>query len=594
MLGNIPCVILILLFFNLQVRCQEFNPNFEKFDDYGVRISANERICVQADNKYQAFTLHYSPFDHRYKPSECYFSYPDKRHFVYTLAVGAKDTGKNRPYLYFLGEVDLFDGMGRSGMFIRILHNANPLDISHYYQTNDTVPCNYIRSLKETFFNSLPHQEFMVLAVEPYGMYAFVFAKHFAFRYDASPTAPPITILNEVEAWTEHVPFYPCSADATDIFTIVAGFTFRSEDVQTAPVLRVLLLDNLDLKVMSSWSYRATANSWKSRLLFSKIDRWSSRFSMSVKVNLYNHRHVIVGMPLINTVFLLLVDPDTLVMTMTSSYDNGRSSGFGKAVSWIEPSMVAILANTYTLDYTMRLSSKLFIFPLTSHHIATSPMAVFPNLQQTRPTRLNEELIQMVSTPSMIIILDTNGWLLFMLPERAGYFAWTGSGVTFSESSFVFASVPKICSSGTHKMTAGVQPCSLCPSGTLNSGDDNNTAIVCPSCASELFCPLGASFQVQASLLQPLTQSYAYPQSPEFDVFEDILLNNMFLLGQTTHCLRVSPVFWCLILLGIVILFLLVISSMSLCIQRERHDYVYAIVQQAFQHTDLVVSREQG
>ncbi|CAF1135950.1 unnamed protein product [Rotaria sordida] len=67
---------------------------------------------------------------------------------------------------------------------------------------------------------------------------------------------------------------------------------------------------------------------------------------------------------------------------------------------------------------------------------------------------------------------------------------------------------------------------------------------------------------MNSTLLTSISQAYAYPRSPEMDVFEDILLNNMFSLGSTDHCLVVSPIFWTLILLAIFLILLLVMASL--------------------------------
>ncbi|CAF1462073.1 unnamed protein product, partial [Rotaria sordida] len=69
-------------------------------------------------------------------------------------------------------------------------------------------------------------------------------------------------------------------------------------------------------------------------------------------------------------------------------------------------------------------------------------------------------------------------------------------------------------------------------------------------------------YEMNSTLLTSISQAYAYPRSPEMDVFEDILLNNMFSSGSTGHCLVVSPIFWTFILLAIFIILLLGIASL--------------------------------
>ncbi|CAF1279980.1 unnamed protein product [Rotaria sordida] len=97
-------------------------------------------------------------------------------------------------------------------------------------------------------------------------------------------------------------------------------------------------------------------------------------------------------------------------------------------------------------------------------------------------------------------------------------------------------------------------------SGSRNPGII--ASISCITCSSSSFCPLGAIYEMNSTLLTSISQAYAYPRSPEMDVFEDILLNNMFSLGSTDHCLVVSPIFWTLILLAIFLILLLVMASL--------------------------------
>ncbi|CAF4156067.1 unnamed protein product, partial [Rotaria sordida] len=133
----------------------------------------------------------------------------------------------------------------------------------------------------------------------------------------------------------------------------------------------------------------------------------------------------------------------------------------------------------------------------------------------------------------------------------------------------------------TYKSDTGIHPCILCPSGSRNPGII--ASISCITCSSSTFCPLEAIYEMNSTLLTSISQAYAYPRSPEMDVFEDILLNNMFSLGSTGHCLVVSPVFWTFILLAIFLILLLVMPSLYWWFSPEKCNWLFTIMKNIFQ-----------
>ncbi|CAF3727056.1 unnamed protein product [Rotaria sp. Silwood1] len=64
------------------------------------------------------------------------------------------------------------------------------------------------------------------------------------------------------------------------------------------------------------------------------------------------------------------------------------------------------------------------------------------------------------------------------------------------------------------------------------------------ACLSSNFCPLRTVYEINSILLTSLLQACAYPRSPDMNAFEDILLNNMFLLDCTDHCLIGEGELW--------------------------------------------------
>jgi fumarate reductase subunit D len=108
---------------------------------------------------------------------------------------------------------------------------------------------------------------------------------------------------------------------------------------------------------------------------------------------------------------------------------------------------------------------------------------------------------------------------------------------------------------------------------------------VCQSCLNTSFCPLGSTADISYSALDVIIQAVAYPTSPELTVFDDILLENMFTIGSTKHCLLVSPAFWAL--MSMIISFVILISILILQFFPRMHKLHYGL-KGFFKRTDLV------
>jgi hypothetical protein len=225
---------------------------------------------------------------------------------------------------------------------------------------------------------------------------------------------------------------------------------------------------------------------------------------------------------------------------------------------------------------------------LNSTILPSLPTAIIPNSQQPLPSTINSYLIRTVSTPESLAVLDVVGDVMLILPEPPGYYASTDTANSPVAASMPVVSYPAICIPGTYKSDTGVNPCALCPSGSRNPGDTAATS--CINCSSTSFCPLGAVYDVDSTSIASLSQTYAYPRSPDMIVFEDILLMNMFSLSFSTHCLIVSPMFWTLILLGIFLLAAIVIVLMNWYVHPQKSEQWRTKIKNAFQSTDLVVS----
>ena len=279
-------------------------------------------------------------------------------------------------------------------------------------------------------------------------------------------------------------------------------------------------------------------------------------------------------------------------LTLLSSHDNGQSVGYDKGVTWLTYSRASILVSTSSLDYTSSDSSKkIQIYTsFNSTSFASKVTTVFPNTQQPLPSAISAHFIQIVSKPSSLVILDIDGEVLSILAESPGYYASTDTS-----NSPVAAAMPVVshisqCIDGTFKFDQGIHPCVLCPAGSWCSSATNGNRTSCTSCSSNSYCPLGSVLEVNPSILQTRSQAFAYPRTPDMNIYEDILLFNMFSIGSSDHCVRVSALFWILIVLLIACIIVLSVGVTHFFVHGPRADRTRDIVTKIIQRTDLIVS----
>ncbi|CAF1390084.1 unnamed protein product [Rotaria sordida] len=285
-------------------------------------------------------------------------------------------------------------------------------------------------------------------------------------------------------------------------------------------------------------------------------------------------------MPFLNIVFLLIVSLNGSNLTLDSYVDNGDLKGFGKSVTWLSNSEAAILSSNYPGD---DFSKIYFYKSLNNRSLPLLPSVIFPNIQQTLPTTINAHFIRMISTPTSLAILDILGEILLILSSPPGYFASTSSSIA---DSILTVSQSMICMAGTYKMDSSIFPCSLCPSGTRNSG--KLPASSCMICSSNSFCPMGAVADINRSFLLPQLQSQNHPRSREVTAFDEILLQNMFSSSADDHCLFISPLFWVLLVIGIVFIILFCMGILKQYVRHPRGHQVRHHVKKIFRKIDLI------
>jgi hypothetical protein len=137
------------------------------------------------------------------------------------------------------------------------------------------------------------------------------------------------------------------------------------------------------------------------------------------------------------------------------------------------------------------------------------------------------------------------------------------------------------CWPGMYKEEDNIIPCQICPPRTKSEAN----ATTCHLCDQLTFCPLASVANANITDMIDIQEEPSYPHSPDSTQFEDILLTNMFSIGNSSHCIALSPLFWTLIVLSIGILILLIIGILKFFPQSHKHR---TMIKQIFRQTDFI------
>ena len=144
---------------------------------------------------------------------------------------------------------------------------------------------------------------------------------------------------------------------------------------------------------------------------------------------------------------------------------------------------------------------------------------------------------------------------------------------------------------GTFTAAVDILPCSLCPKGTTTNGLSGQ--LTCLPCETGAFCPLGAALgnvSLTSPLLKSINQARAYPLSPQSIRFDNILMQNMFVIhtGASPHCLVVSPLFWALIVTAVGVCIWIVMLVVKHHVRNARGQKIRNDIKHLIKKTDLV------
>ncbi|CAF1453698.1 unnamed protein product [Adineta ricciae] len=500
---------------------------------HGVRIAGNDQFIIFAINLNSGFSLAYSPFT----PKErCSYSNASRDLYVYSVDV-------------------VYSSNNRSVTFVQIAEQTSTQNVYFSIVTIDTSSCNNMTigniTIRDTLIWNGTHQEFMLLKVSPSQKYAYVVADSFVLKFDI--TQNRIVELKASTSFYQIPGKYPHAMDLTEDWALIAAYVATPGNSNlAAPIVFLCSLNPLRLV-----GFASIFDGFLQTISFAKTYNLANHMSISVNKE---RQMAIAGYPLINLVSLFIVNATSIDtskwMIERVRTDFGPSdSGFGQSVAWIDNETVAIdvlSANAHSWS-----KSEVWTFAVDSPF--TIPQYVFPNNQQTLTAFVAPRFYQILSWSKNLFILTEFTTTLFVPSQLPGYLSvWTDTSDVFM---YIFGSSP--CPPGKYKKENGFGLCQACPPQTRNPAYQPCTQ--CLPCSSNSFCPLGSITDVFYNNYSSYTQTYTYPDSPDMNNYDDLLVQNIFAIN--TQCLRISPLFWTLIVMTLCCItwFLMTIGKVAPC-----------------------------
>jgi hypothetical protein len=221
------------------------------------------------------------------------------------------------------------------------------------------------------------------------------------------------------------------------------------------------------------------------------------------------------------------------------------------------------------------------------------PEYVFPNNQQQLDVwNFKNPVFILVSAwkqwNSLVILMNTEK-VLVILSTAPGSYAdpllhnwfdnpWVWVGLRNIRHGEEFATP---CWPGMYNEEDNILPCKICPPQTKSEAN----ATTCSPCNQLLFCPLASVTDTNISDMMNIDEKPSYPKSSGSTEFEDILLSNMFSISSPSRCILISPLFWALIVISIVVLILLIIGILKFFPRIHKHR---TMIKQIFRQTDFI------
>ena len=277
---------------------------------------------------------------------------------------------------------------------------------------------------------------------------------------------------------------------------------------------------------------------------------------------------------------MLLVEYNsTNIILIRTYFSDTLGIGYGQSLIWLWNYTAAIVS--YTRAVSPWSMSQIAVVEFDANNEMSPPLFTLPNSQQIpSPSTLVSSISLVVNAYSHLAILFCSSETVLVIPFSSPalcsqYLSIDANSISLMKSTY--------CIPGTYSEITTVGPCKLCPLGTKNPGNSNISS--CVPCDSHSFCPLGAIEDISLASIINISQALAYPESPDLTIFDDILIQNMFIIGSTSYCILISPLFWTIIAVGVALLLLSVMGILKFVPRIIKHRVLLVRI---LRQTDLI------
>lgn len=265
---------------------------------------------------------------------------------------------------------------------------------------------------------------------------------------------------------------------------------------------------------------------------------------------------------------------------------------FGKSVVWLDNTSFAVLA--YSTAVPPWSSSQVLIFnTATNFSSSLEPAFTYPNNQQVLDSSLGSPKFSRLepSRSGSLAILLSSGHTQLLCVAAPGMYTKRLQLVSNNTLTPFYGCQSASCLAGTFKPLPSIGPCYVCPSGRKNPKIFNATDIECELCSTDNYCPLAAVGDVPRDPYTiRMSQALIYPENPDSDGYDDVLVQNMLQLQTSSiRCLVLSPLLWTLITMGIVLFIIGLAGLFRILPKCMRH---YLLITRVFKRIDLIGAGE--
>lgn len=89
-----------IIYFSFFSLVSSFSPDIDPFDEYGIKLAANDFLLVKGSNAHLTFTLRLAPYNYSLS---CSISYKTSIHYLYAVAVQRQVTMNDTIRFVFVG-----------------------------------------------------------------------------------------------------------------------------------------------------------------------------------------------------------------------------------------------------------------------------------------------------------------------------------------------------------------------------------------------------------------------------------------------------------------------------------------------------------